>query len=62
MKPAVDETIRQLLNDKLLEIEGFLSADLFSYYGSIFEGSENFVLKLIEDLAYDKSKKDKLLY
>jgi hypothetical protein len=60
MKPSVDETIQRLLSAKLLELENYLSADVFNYYGPIFEGSENFVLKLVEDLAYDEQKRDKL--
>lgn len=60
MQP-VDTTIKQLLNTRLLKLEEHFEADIFSYYGPIFELSENVVLRLIEDLAQDEKKRNKLV-
>lgn len=59
MKPSVNSIVSNLLNEKLLELEKYLDADLLVYYGP-FEGGENGFLSVIEELAYDKNKKDKL--
>lgn len=61
MKPNVHSTIKGLLNDKLSEIEKLMSADVFSYTGPIADGNENIILDIIEDLAKDSSKKDRLV-
>ena len=60
MRPAVNTNIQTLLHNKLQELEQELSADIFSYFGPIVNGNENFVLKLIEDLASDAAKRDKI--
>lgn len=60
MKPAVDKTIHTLLNERLSELEQYFDADFFVYYGPIVEGNENIILRVIEDLAGDENKKDKI--
>ena len=59
MKPSVDNIISSLLNEKLIELETHFDADILMYYGP-FEGGENEFLAVVEDLAKDKNKKDKL--
>ena len=60
MKPAVDGTIHKLLNEKLIELEEKFDADFFVYYGPILDGNENSILRIIEDLANDVNKKEKI--
>lgn len=59
MKPSVDNIINSLLNEKLTELESHFDADILMYYGP-FEGGENQFLTVVEDLAKDENKKDKL--
>jgi serine dehydrogenase proteinase len=59
MKPSVDNIISSLLNEKLTELESHFNADILMYYGP-FEGGENQFLTVVEDLAKDENKKDKL--
>lgn len=59
MKPALDDKIHKLLNDKLSDLEAHFDADILTYFGP-FEGGENFFLKVVEDLATDQNKKDKI--
>ena len=57
----VNTSIQELLSEKLLEIEKHFDIDVFNYYGPIVDGNENTVLDIIEDLAQDSNKRDKLL-
>lgn len=59
MKPALDYQVHQLLQEKLLELENHFDADILTYYGP-FEGGENAFLRIIEELAQDENKKDKI--
>jgi hypothetical protein len=59
MKPSVDNIVSNLLNQKLIELETHFNADFLVYYGP-FEGGENHFLSVVEDLAKDANKKDKL--
>jgi membrane-bound ClpP family serine protease len=61
MKANVHSTIKELLNSKLEEIETELKADIFCYYGVIMDGLETDIVGLIEDLAKDSGKKDRLV-
>ncbi len=61
MKPPVDTSIQKLLGEQLLEIESQFQSDVFTYFGPIVDGNENIVLDIIEDLASDPNKKEKLL-
>lgn len=60
MNQSVDLTIKSLLNEKLVELETHLDADVLVYYGGIVNGNENLLLQLVEDLASDPNKKEKL--
>jgi len=59
MKPALDNQIHQLLNEGLKSLEDHFQADMLTYFGT-FNGGESYFLKLIEDLAGDPNKKDKI--
>jgi len=59
MKPALDDTIHRLLNEKLQVLEDHFMADILTYFGP-FEGGENFFLKIVEDLAYDLNKRERI--
>ena len=61
MRPNVHSTIKELLSDKLADLEKFLDADILTYYGNIVDGLENSMLSIIEELAEDKNKKDRLV-
>ncbi|PWV53472.1 serine dehydrogenasease [Chitinophaga sp. S165] len=61
MKTNVNSTIRGLLEEKLLKIEQYFKADVFCYYGNIIDGLENDIRNIIEELAQDPGKKDKLV-
>ena len=61
MKPNVHTTIRDLLTQKLIKIERHTKADVFSYIGTIIDGNEGAILSLIEELAKDKNKKERLI-
>ncbi len=49
------------LSEKLIKLEAHLNADVFSYFGPIFDGLEPAIQGLIEDLAADINKKDRLV-
>ena len=57
----VDVTVKNLLNSHLADIEKCLNADVLIFFGPILEGSESFILEIIEQLAQDKEKKN-ILY
>jgi len=61
MKPNVHTSIKGLLDEKLKSIENHLEADIFCYFGAIVDGLENTILSLIEELANDLDKKDRLV-
>lgn len=61
MKAPVDTSIQKLLAEKLIDIETEFESDVLTYFGPILDGNENIVLDIIEDLATDPNKKDKLL-
>ncbi|MDP3667671.1 MAG: serine dehydrogenasease [Sediminibacterium sp.] len=61
MKPNVHSTIRDLLTQKLIKIETQTNADVFSYIGTIIDGNEPAILSLVEELAKDKDKKERLI-
>ena len=42
----------------LAELENYLHSDVLMFYGPIDDGSESFILELIEQLVQDKNKKD----
>jgi hypothetical protein len=60
LQPPVDETIKTLLNSKLEALEKHLNADVFFYYGPLYDIYDNLFLRLVEQLAKDPDKKDTL--
>ncbi len=61
MQQSVDNTIKDLLNSKLSAIESYLAADVLSYFGALVNGVDGWFRKVVEDLAADQQKKDKLV-
>ena len=59
MKPAIDDQIHTLLNEKLRALEEHFEADILTFFGP-FEGGEIFFLKVVEDLLQMTTKKKKL--
>jgi len=59
MKPALEEKIHILLNERLLKLEEHFNADILTYFGP-FEGAENVFLKIVEDLGFDEKKRDRI--
>lgn len=59
MKPALDDQIHKLLEERLTALEGHFQADVLTYFGP-FEGGESSLLKIIEELVDDPNKKDKI--
>lgn len=59
MKPALDDQIHTLLQEKLKALEDHFQADVLTYFGP-FEGGEISFLKIIEELVEDLDKKDKI--
>ena len=60
MKPALDDKIHKLLNEKLVALETHFDSDFLTYFGPFEGGGENFFLKVVEDVANDVNKKDKI--
>ncbi|CAM3950288.1 serine dehydrogenasease [Mucilaginibacter galii] len=60
MSPSVNDTIKALLTQKLVELEAELNADVISYTGQIVDGVETHLLKIVEDLIAHQDKKDTL--
>ena len=56
----VDATVKDLLGSHLADIEKYLDGDVLLFYGPILEGSESFILEIIEQLAQDAKKKNVL--
>lgn len=59
MKPALDDQIHKLLEERLISLENHFQADFLTYFGP-FEGGEISFLKIIEELANDPDKRDKI--
>ena len=56
MKPPVTEFLNIQLND----LETHFGGDVLTYFGTIVDGNENAVLRIVEGLALDPGKKEKL--
>jgi hypothetical protein len=59
MKSAIDHKILNLLNEKIIGLEAHFDADVIGYFGS-FSGGENLFRDIVEDLADDPNKKDRI--
>ena len=60
MKPALDDKIHKLLNEKIIELEVHFDADILTYFGPFEGGGENGFLKIVEEIGTDANKKDKI--
>jgi hypothetical protein len=58
MKQPVDAAIKDLLNEKLRQLENHLKADVISYTGPFIDGTESPFKQVIEDLSKNTDKKD----
>lgn len=58
-KPLETEN-RKIMNDKLIELEKYLNADVFVYFGNILSNTDNPVKQIIEDLKKDADTRDVL--
>jgi hypothetical protein len=50
MEYPIDDTIKSLLNKELMELEEYLKADVLTYHGPIFDGTEGAFLQVVEQL------------
>ena len=60
MVSTVGNSIKSILSEKLIELSDLLNGDIFTFYGQIFDGLENEILKIIEEIADQEDKSDKL--
>lgn len=60
MNSPIEDTLKQLLTDKLKAIEAHLDADVLVYYGDLGPLPANVFLNLVEELQKDANKHDKL--
>lgn len=60
MNSPIEDTLKQLLTDKLKAIEAHLNADVLVYYGDLGPLPANVFLNLVEELQKDANKHDKL--
>lgn len=58
MNPSLNEKIRELLNEKLNNLEQHLNADILTFFGPFDYRGEIPMRNTIEELAADESKKD----
>ena len=59
MKPPLEDIVRKSLNKRIQDLEKHFDADVLTYFGP-FNGMEASFLKIVEELADDKDKKDKI--
>ena len=62
MESQLENSLKQLLNDKLNALEVKLNADILVYYGPIGGLNENVFLKIVEDLVSDSAQKKEKLF
>ena len=55
MEYPINDAIKSLLNHKLVELETYLKADVLTYYGPIFDGTEGNFLQVVEELSQQKA-------
>lgn len=58
MEKPVDKALKKMLNDSLNELELALNSDVLTYTGPIYDGNENEILDIVEELATDPGKKN----
>ncbi|MBM4055487.1 MAG: serine dehydrogenasease [Planctomycetes bacterium] len=60
MKLPVDQTIHDLLTNKLKSLEKYFKSDVISYFGPIIDGNEILFMQIIEQLNKPKKKNNSL--
>lgn len=60
MKSPIEDSLKQLLNDKLGALETYLKADVLVYSGDLGPLPPNIFTKIVEELKNDALKHDKL--
>lgn len=60
MQLPVDETIKNLLNERLLNLEKHFNSDVLNFFGPIYDGNESIFLRIVEELSEETSKKNTL--
>lgn len=55
-----DKAIHNLLTVKLLDLEELFESDILTHYGPIYEADDSGILKIVEELANDKDKRERL--
>ena len=60
MKIPLDDSIKDIMKEKLNEISDHLDGDIFNYYGQIHDGFEKTFLKLVEDMVEVDGKKERV--
>ncbi|MBO4439673.1 MAG: hypothetical protein J5798_10015 [Spirochaetaceae bacterium] len=60
MEFPINDNIKILLKQRLVELESYLNSDVLAFYGPIMDGTENQFLQIIEQLVNDSQKKDSL--
>jgi len=58
MEYPIIDTIKSLLDVKLKELETLLDADVLTYHGPIFDGSESAFLQFVEQLKLEDEQKN----
>lgn len=56
MENSVIQNIKNDLKKKFSELEKHFEGDFLNFYGQIYDGNENFILKLIENIPDKKEK------
>ncbi|GHU43320.1 serine protease [Spirochaetia bacterium] len=60
MEYPINDTVKILLHQRLVDLEQHLAADVLTFHGAIQDGSEASFLQLVEQLADDTNKKEAL--
>lgn len=60
MASQLENSLKNLLNSKLSDLERHLDADVLVYYGPIGNLNENLFLKIVEELAHSSERHDTL--
>lgn len=60
MESQLENSLKNLLNSKLSDLERHLDADVLVYYGPIGNLNENLFLKIVEELAHSSERHDTL--
>lgn len=57
MMNPIDETVKNLITEKLQDLEDYLNADVIVYCGEIFDSAEDQLKTVVEDLQNEEKPK-----